>query len=216
LVWCGFDRDNHLLVYDELYLQNTPLAYWTTDRQGLSKLRPAKAGEKPSILDLVAEKNRVWGVTPTYWVIDPASRIRDMQSAAESVHSALMRAGVSVLAGENDRLAGVLQMQGRLESNAMLVSKGCSSLLREFDRWLVADDEETLENRPRGSVKGASFKTIGPDHLCDGLRYVCMNRVWGSMYAEEPAAPWQYTPGEAVPARYLQPAVSAPPMGSMS
>jgi hypothetical protein len=89
--------------------------------------------------------------------------------------------------------------------------------LREADRWLVAADEEALEMRAKGSAKGASFTTIGPDHLMDPTRYVCLARVW---HADLPAAIGAqsrlWRPGEAIPARYLQPAVEAPPLGLMS
>jgi hypothetical protein len=69
-------------------------------------------------------------------------------------------------------------MKARLGAGALKVSSACTSWLREQDRWLVASDEETQESRPRSNVKGASFATIGPDHLMDPTRYVLMERAW--------------------------------------
>lgn len=157
VVWVAFDKDYDALVYDELY------------PQGLGV---------PAIAHLIREKNKLWGIEDPLIVVDPASRIRDMSTAAETVETALIREGFWVVPGQNDRLAGVLEMKARLGAGALKVSSACTSWLREQDRWLVASDEETQESRPRSNVKGASFATIGPDHLMDPTRYVLMERAW--------------------------------------
>ena len=152
VVWVGFDRDNQALVFDELY--------------------PSGLGVK-AIATLIRAKNALWGIPDdTLMVVDPASRIRDMSTGAETVQTALEREGFWTIAGQNDRLAGVLEMKGRLADRALLVSSACSSWLRERDRWLIASDEETQENRPRSAAKGSSISTIGPDHLMEDRKSV--------------------------------------------
>lgn len=216
VVFVAFDADNEMLVFDELYLSGTPLAYFDTDAQGNPTYRPSLPEEQPSIVELVSEKCRWWGVEPLCWVIDPSARIRDMTSARESVQSALLRAGVSVVPGENDRLSGILELKRRLESDALRVSRACVNWLHEADRWLVAMDEEALEMRAKGTAKGSSFTTIGPDHLMDVSRYIAMFRVWGAGRVPPEAPERRWTPGEAIPARFLTPRVEVGPMGFMS
>jgi phage terminase large subunit-like protein len=199
LVWCGFDRDNHMLVFDELYPQNLSV---------------------PQIVALARAKNAMWRVQPIFWVIDPAMRIRSISDPGESVQSALLREQIPVVPGQNDRMAGVLEMRRRISANALRVGDRCVNWLKEADRWLVAADEEALEMRAKGSAKGASFTTIGPDHLMDPTRYVCLSRVWHAPVPEPTGpTPRSWKPGEAIPARYLVKGgrrVPVGPMGAMS
>jgi hypothetical protein len=185
-----------MLVFDELYPQNLSV---------------------PQIVALARAKNQMWGVNPLFWVIDPAMRIRSMADASESVQSALLREQIPVVPGQNDRMAGILEMRRRVSADALRVSEGCVNWLKEADRWLVAADEEALEMRAKGSAKGASFTTIGPDHLMDPTRYVCLARTW---HASPPAAA---APGERRQLGTFMPDASAlttpresAPMGAMS
>jgi phage terminase large subunit-like protein len=179
VVWCAFDKENRLVVFDELYVSNTPLV--------------SPDPKVDTIVKAIRMKNKQWGIKPLYYVIDPAARIRDMVSAHESVMTALVREGFAVIAGENDRQAGILEMWGRLEADppALMVTKNCTNWLRERDRWLVHMDEEGAEARPRGG-KGATFTTIGPDHLMDPTRYVAMARAWGTFSLRRAPAPDSY------------------------
>jgi phage terminase large subunit-like protein len=167
VVYCGFDRENRMVVFDEIYFSNTPVV--------------SPDPKVDTVVKAIRMKNKQWGVKPVFYVIDPSARIRDMVSATESVMTALVREGFVCVPGQNDREAGVLELWGRLEADpaAIVVSKACTNWLHERDRWLVAQDEEGAESVPKGTVKGASFKTIGPDHLMDPTRYVAMSRAWG-------------------------------------
>jgi phage terminase large subunit-like protein len=167
IVYCGFDRENRMVVFDEIYFSDTPVV--SPD---------PKVG---TVVKAIRMKNKQWGVKPVFYVIDPTARIRDMVSATESVMTAFVREGFVCVPGQNDREAGVLELWGRLEADpaAIVVSKACTNWLHERDRWLVAQDEEGAESVPKGTAKGTSFKTIGPDHLMDPTRYVAMSRAWG-------------------------------------
>jgi phage terminase large subunit-like protein len=166
VVWCAFDKQNRLFVFDELYLENTPFVSGDSNTN--------------TIASLIRFKNAQWGVKPLFYVVDPASRIRDMVTGHESVMTAMVREGFVTIAGENDRMAGILEMWGRLEAEtpALVVGKNCTNWLYERDRWLIHMDEVSGEQRPN-SGKGTTFTTIGPDHLMDPTRYVCMARAWG-------------------------------------
>ena len=166
VVWCAFDRENAMMVFDELYLSNVPLV--------------SPDSKVDTVVKAIRMKNKQWGIKPLFYVIDPAARIRDMVTAHESVQTALIREGFVVVPGENSREAGITELWGRLEADppALVVSGSCTNWLHERDRWLVHMDEVGAESRPRGG-KGATFTTIGPDHLMDPTRYCAMARAWG-------------------------------------
>lgn len=193
VVWVGFDRDNVALVYDELYPKDLTV---------------------PEIAARIKEKNAEWGVTPRAYVIDPSARNRSLTNA-ESVESLFLREGIPTLHGQNDRRAGVMQMRARLGQRGILISRGCVDLLKETERWVVAEDEKVAEDKP--STGGDSFKTKGPDHLCDPLRYVCMERLWYRAPDSEKKL-WHPSMGGAPPASWYRhvESRSGPPMGSMS
>jgi phage terminase large subunit-like protein len=198
VVWCAFDRDNSMLVFDELYPESETI---------------------PQIADQIKAKNRQWGVSPIY-VIDPSFRNRSLVNA-ENVEGALAREGIYPSPGQNARDVGVLQLRARLEGDppGLLVTENCHNWLFEAKRWLVAKDEVTEEQTPNAKGAGGSFATIGPDHLMDPTRYVAMERLWHVAHsAASPREPW--APDRAMSAKWLD--ANAPrggsglPMGSMS
>ena len=164
-----------MVVFDEIYFSNMPFV--------------SPDPKVDTVVKAIRMKNKLWGIKPLFYVVDPAARIRDMVSATESVMTSLIREGFTTVAGENDREAGILELWGRLEANppALLVSKACTAWLHERDRWLTVEDEETSEQRP-STGKGTKFKTIGPDHLMDPTRYVAMARAWGVSPSKRPRA----------------------------
>jgi hypothetical protein len=157
VVWCGFDKNNDMLVFDELYPESMTV---------------------PEISRAIQERNAFWKIKRPLYVIDPSFRNRSL-SNAESVEGAFMREGIFPVPGQNDRIAGVLQMRARVEAKSLMVSQHCKHWLKEADRWVVSDDEVSGEGKPsRAKGAGGSFATMGPDHLMDPTRYVCMERLY--------------------------------------
>ena len=195
VLWGGFDRDNRLLIFDELYPENKTV---------------------PEIAAAIHRKNAQWGISPLY-VIDPSARNRTLVNA-ESVEGEFQRQGIYPQHGQNDRLASVLQLRSRLQRGGLLIAQSCTNLRFELNRWLVAKDEDTEQQKAKVKGAGGSFATIGPDHLADNLRYLAMTRLWHvAATAGRPRERW--VPGRAPSARWLvggAPQVEAPPMGSMS
>lgn len=161
VVWLGFNKSNEMVVFDELY------------PSGMSV---------EAISHAMSEKNRAWGLRDerVTVVIDPAAWQRSTVSGSETVASELMRLGWNVIPGQNDRVAGILELQGRLENDALRVTANCVHWLHEQERWLVASDEEDAEMKPR-TAKGAQFSTLGPDHLMDPTRYGAMYRAYADL-----------------------------------
>jgi hypothetical protein len=195
VVWCAFDRDNSMLVFDELY------------PEGLTV---------PQIAAQIKAKNLEWGVDPIY-VIDPSARNRALTNA-ETVIGEFNRAGIYPVPGQNDREAGILQLKARLHGGTFRVAQNCAKWLWESDRYLVASDEISSEQKNKVKGAGGSFATIGPDHLLDPTRYVAMERLWFSPAMERVQRSRQWRPGEALPASALlgRESSAGPPMGSMS
>jgi hypothetical protein len=197
VVWVAFDKDNGMLVFDELYPESLTV---------------------PQIAEQIKAKNRQWGVSPVY-VIDPSARNRSLVNA-ENVEGAFAREGIYPSPGQNERLSGVLQMRARLEQNALLVTENCVNWLFEAKRWLVAKDEVTEEQTPTAKGAGGSFATIGPDHLMDPTRYVAMERLYQPLSQPgRPQEPWD--PHRAMSARWLtqnapRGGAAGQPLGNMS
>ena len=69
----------------------------------------------------------------------------------------------------------------------------------------------------RSNVKGASFATIGPDHLMDPTRYVLMERAWDPTPPRPTAQPVpSFAQDRAPDLRRHRPRQQAPPLGHMS
>jgi hypothetical protein len=195
VVWTSFDRDNSMLVFDELY------------PEGLSV---------PQIAARIMVKNARWGIGDAnervaarsyfkdryqrqkidvreyeavmtaleappgprvLYVIDPTARNRDLVNA-ENVEGEYQRAGIWPIPGQQDRRSGILQMRARLENNGFHVTRNCTNWLFEARRWLVATDEIIAEGKANVKGAGGTFATIGPDHLQDPTRYVAQERLW--------------------------------------
>lgn len=186
ITFCGFDRDNVLTVFDELLLQ---------DRG---------ADEYAEGIDAVLSR---WGLRrdDVMFVIDPAARQRG-QVNAETVMSALMRAGVFCAEGQNDVEAGCMQLRSRMASGRFFVSRGCVGLRDEADDYAMEDRDDGV------------FRVIkGNDHRLDSLRYAAMFRPWDA--GVEMSAPQRrlgWVPGRAPAAGELVVPQAGAPLGFMS
>jgi hypothetical protein len=183
VVWVAVDRDQHMLVFHELYPKNQTV---------------------PQIAADIKAVNAYYGIRDdeVTYIIDPSGRNRALTNAI-NVQTEFSNEGIPTVPGQNDRVTGVLQLRRRLTARpaALKVTRNCLNWLREKGRWRVSEDEETSEDK----AEGDSFKTAGPDHLMDPTRYVAMARVWGpalddfmrrrrSAYQPNYEPPWEPDP----------------------
>ena len=117
IIFTAFDRDNDMLVFDELYLH---------DEHAI----PANASKA------IREKLKWWGVKDARFVIDPASRNRE-QATGQRVETAYAKAGIFCEHGQNDVELGVFEIKRRLEAKALYVSRSCERWLWERSRYRV-------------------------------------------------------------------------------
>jgi hypothetical protein len=191
IVWVAFDRDNSMLVFDELYPQDM-----TVEDQ-------AKA---------IFEKNAFWGIERPTYIMDPSGRNRSLVNA-QSVEAEFQKHGIYSLPGQNDRGAGIMQLRGRLENSGLFVAENCKAVRWEAKRWLVAKDEKTSEE----SSQGDQFVTKGPDHTWDPIRYVAMERLFfrPTQRTRKPALRPGFTPPPEFYRRHVEQRETGP-MGPFS
>jgi hypothetical protein len=115
VVWVGFDKDDHAVAFDELFLKDA-----TPD----------------VVAPGIREVNARWGLEPDHYVIDPSARNRDLINA-EQLEAAYARAGIYTMPGQNAREPGITQVKRRLQADppALLVSEACQRLRWEFVRY---------------------------------------------------------------------------------
>lgn len=192
VAFCGFDRENRMVVFDELYLSGETV---------------------PSVAAAIREKLAWWGLglEKVGFVIDPSARNRGITNA-ETVVGAFQREGVFCGLGQNDLTAGILEMQRRIECSppALLVAgDSCPFWLKERARYQFAERSET---------DGAGVVVVrANNHLMDATRYAAMSRPWWR--ASESSKEFVGVDLQSGRVRDLdaeRPAVSKPPLGIFS
>lgn len=112
----AFDRDDHLLIFDELLLQG-----YTPDRT----------------VQAIRAKERFWQVKDAFYLIDPAARNRSLTDAEKTEH-AFHKAGLPVVPAQNDVEAGIFEVKRRLERDLLTVTRNCQNLLWERERYRLS------------------------------------------------------------------------------
>jgi len=188
ITFSAFDRDNSLLVFDELYLHDE-----------------SAIPEKASLH--IRSKLEEWdlGLEETRFLIDPSARNRSLVDA-DRVQAAYRRAGIRARAAQHDVEAGVFEVKRRLVSGLLQISKKCTTLRWELGRYRIDPKED------------GSFAVLKrDDHLCDPLRYTAMLRPVRPPRRQVKAPPKRqvWVPGTAPPMD-IRPRKVVGPMGSFS
>jgi hypothetical protein len=118
LVWCGFDSDNAMFVFDEV------------------RLRDKSARD---YAEAIKQTNRKWGITHPLYVIDPSARNRSLTNR-ENVQGELARHGIPTIPGQNAVEAGVQQIRRRISGRMFFVARHCRELRDEAEEYRAHDD----------------------------------------------------------------------------
>lgn len=162
ILFAGFDKENRLLIYDELYLTE-------------SDAIPENAAKR------ILEKRQAWGTgKPVLTLIDPSARNHSLTATEiegvtrqDTVEAAYYRAGIPNVRANNDKEGGVFEVMRRLEHKdkegesdpLILLGENCTSLIRETRRY-------RLKPKDDGSFDVVKREDHGPD--CK--RYLCNHR----------------------------------------
>jgi hypothetical protein len=187
VIFAAFDRDNSMLVFDELYLHNDD------------------AIPEQSSLHILAKLSD-WGIDPAEvkFLIDPSARNRSLTDA-DRVQAAYWRAGIKCYAAQHDVEAGVFEVKRRLETNLIRFSEDCKTTKWEHRRYRID---------PKADGSFAVVKQ--DDHLCDPTRYIAMSRPIGpNRIKRQPPKRQRWVQGTAPPLD-LRPRRPVGPMGAFS
>lgn len=141
VIFAGFDKDNSMLVYDELYLHG-------------DEAIPANAAER------IKQKREEWGVQPRYTLIDPSARNRQLTNA-DNVQAAFYREGIQTWPAQNELEAGVFEVKRRFDRELIVISEECGALRNELARYR----KEQREDGAFGVVKGNDHAADGVRYL---------------------------------------------------
>lgn len=186
ILWGAFDSENDLLIFDEFYPHH--------------ELPPQHCAE-------IKRRNDAWGVKPSRYVIDPAVRIRGIQTG-EALETAYVREGIYAEHGNNSRGPGIIELKRRFQHGKIKISKDCRNLIWELSRY---------QRHPNSEDEWAEAKGQA-DHLVDALRYLALARAWGE--PKTSTVEYKrigYDPTHQAPYRQERPIqTDSPPLGAMS
>jgi phage terminase large subunit-like protein len=148
VVFCYLDPLDRLVVFDEIAAQAQTIKRVCID---------------------IKQRCKEWGITPNWFVIDPASRNKNNQTG-RSDQTEFADNGIVTIPGQNAVTAGINRVKERLAADKLFIAANCHELRGEFRRYRWQRESTRQENE----AKEAPVKK--DDHLLDALRYVVMQR----------------------------------------
>lgn len=196
VLFAGFDSDNVLWIYDELFLQD-------------SQAVPEK------VADEIRAKRKSWKLPerPKRTLIDPAGAARQNQTNKKT-DRAYKDAGIKVRAAENDVDFGIFEVMKRLGHTdgkgnpqpLVRIARNCRGLIREKGRY-------RKERNDQDEIKVVKID----DHLVDCERYLAAERPVSRKRRRSKRARDNYTPGTSPPiSKALERPVETGPYGKFS
>ncbi len=159
VIYAFLDFDGTMTVFDEIALSQSTVR---------------------AVCDEIALRNEKWSVQPRWYVIDPSSRNKNVQTG-RSDQQEFADHGVYTIPGQNAKPAGINRVKERLQADppGLLVMAHCRELLGEFKRY-------RWQSQGRGEHDAKEETVKKDDHLLDALRYVCMQRPLTPDHARKP------------------------------
>lgn len=107
------------------------------------------------------------------WLIDPASKIKNVQRAGElyALYDEYSDYGIAAQPGENDVGAGINRVAEYFKTKKIKIFSTCKNLIYELERYHWSEERETV----LGISRPQPYKHL--DHACDALRYLVMSRA---------------------------------------
>jgi hypothetical protein len=193
ILFAGFDSDDVLWIYDELFL---------TDSQAL----PPKAVARYDA------KRKEWGLPfrPSRGYIDPAAGAKSNRDNTK-LEDLYRKEGLKMRQADNDVEVGISEVKRRLinldgegrQAPLIQIASNCTRLLWEKSRY-----------RKERTSTGDLDIVKEHDHACDTERYIAMHRKQKKKRRRLPDR--TYVPGTALPAAHYPTREVDPPMGRFS
>ena len=159
IIFGGFDGENSLLLFDELYLHDAAAIPEIAAESIKAKLM--KWGSE----GLPESEHKMLPVK--YFLIDPSARNRQLSASMEGVQAAYHRAGIPALEAQADRQAGIFEMKRRMQHDPTLI------VVSPELRWWLFE----IENYRATEKSDGSFDVVKKDdHLMDASRWLAMAR----------------------------------------
>ena len=115
----------------------------------------------------IKETEIVYGVKPTWYVIDPSARNKQ-HVTGRNLQLEYADHGILTFPGQNDVPTGISRVKVRLEHKKLLVMANCTETIKEFRQYRWSKPPRQSPNDP----KEAPIKK--DDHLLDAIRYMVM------------------------------------------
>lgn len=201
VIFGGFDSEERLWIYDELYLHDR----WCV---------PENAAEK------IKAKRAEWGVNPKRSIIDPAAESRNVQTNIRT-DKAYKEAGIRVRSAKsNDVETGCFEVMRRYEHTREIEVKKGEKVRISFPLLIVAENctktlWETKRYRQEPKDDGSFGVVKKDDHLMDAKRYLCMEKRLKKRKRKR-VNDHIYQPGTAPPASKRRRSRTTGPMGKFS
>jgi hypothetical protein len=148
VLYAYLDADDRMVVFDEIALEQAKVS---------------------DVCLQIRMRNERWGITPRWYVIDPAARNRNSQTG-RSDQAEFGDNGIHTIPAQNAVMAGINHVKERLGADKLEVSAACKELIAEFKRYRWVKDLSRSENAP------SERPVKKDDHALDALRYMVMQR----------------------------------------
>jgi hypothetical protein len=142
--------DDTLVIFEELALKDMNVA---------------------EVATAIKETEIVYGVKPTWYVIDPSARNKQ-HVTGRNLQLEYADHGVLTFPGQNDVATGISRVKVRLEHHKLLVMANCKETIKEFRQYRWSKPARQSPNDP----KETPIKK--DDHLLDAIRYAVMARPY--------------------------------------
>lgn len=150
VVFMYHSPDDTLVIFEELALKDMNVA---------------------EVATAIKETEIVYGVKPTWYVIDPSARNKQ-HVTGRNLQLEYADHGILTFPGQNDVATGISRVKVRLENQKLLVMGNCTETIKEFRQYRWSKPPRQSPNDP----KEAPIKK--DDHLLDAIRYLVMARPY--------------------------------------
>lgn len=149
VVWIYLTPDDQMVVFEEASFEGMTVR---------------------DVCEQIHKVNTLYGISPLYYVIDPAAQNRAHQTG-RSDQMEYADNGIVTIAGQHSVTAGINRVRERFQSDRMFIHSHCMNLITELEKY-------RWKQPPRSEEDGKQAPVKKDDHSLDALRYAVMSRPY--------------------------------------